>query len=166
MVKHLLLIRHGQAEPYSPVIRDQERELTSTGVTEASRMGKFIHTKQVFPVHIIASSARRTIATAALLAAQLGYDESKIRIEPVLYESSMRSLIAVVNQLEEAFEQVMIVSHNPTLTYLAEYLTHEEIGNLPTCGAVFIRFDNQKWAEVSGNTGKLVWYEYPGKNTA
>lgn len=164
MVKHLLLIRHAQAEAYSPVLRDQDRDLTSAGIMEASRIGKLVQSKRVLPSVILASPARRAIATAELLAAQLGFNESKIKVEPALYESSMRNLIAVVNQLDEQLGQVIIVSHNPTLTYLAEYLTHEEIGNLPTCGVVNIQFENLKWVEVSGKTGKLVWFEYPGKN--
>jgi phosphohistidine phosphatase len=163
MVKSLVLVRHAQAEPYSPVIKDEERELTATGVADASRMGKHLHTLQVIPDLIVASPAYRTITTAQLLAEQLGYETSKIRTETTLYESSMRNLMAVVNELDERYLQVMIVSHNPTLTYLAEYLTHAEIGTVPTCGSVQIRFDNIFWQQVSGNTGKLVWFEYPGK---
>jgi phosphohistidine phosphatase len=163
MVKSLILVRHAQSEPYSPVIKDEERELTATGVADASRMGKHLQSLQVNPDMIVASPAYRTITTAQLLAEQLGYDLSTIKIEPTLYESSMRNLMAVVNGLNEKHEQVMIVSHNPTLTYLAEYITHAEIGTLPTCGSVHIQFENLPWNQVSGNTGKLVWFEYPGK---
>lgn len=163
MVKSLILVRHAQAEPYSPVIKDEERELTATGVADASRMGKHLLSLQVVPDLIIASPAFRTSTTAQLLAEQLGYDLPNIQTESTLYESSMRNLIGVVNQLSEKHLQVMIVSHNPTLTYLAEYLTHAEIGTLPTCGAVNIQFENLSWQQVSGNTGKLLWFEYPGK---
>src|SRR5688572_16463610 len=120
MVKSLVLVRHAQAEPYSPAIKDEERELTATGVADASRMGKYLLSLLVSPDLIVASPAHRTTTTAHLLAEQLGYDSSKIHIEPTLYESSMRNLMAVVNGLDEKYSQVMIVSHNPTLTYLAE----------------------------------------------
>jgi phosphohistidine phosphatase len=163
MVKSLVLVRHAQAEPYSPVIKDEERELTATGVADASRMGKHLQALEVKPDLIVASPAYRTTTTAQLLAEQLGYDLSNIRIEPTLYESSMRNLMAVINGLQEKNGQVMVVSHNPTLTYFAEYLTHAEIGTLPTCGSVLIQFENTPWNAVSGNTGKLVWFEYPGK---
>ncbi|QHT70526.1 histidine phosphatase family protein [Rhodocytophaga rosea] len=163
MVKSLVLVRHAQAEPYSPVIKDEERELTATGVADASRMGKHLQSLQVKPDLIVASPAYRTTTTAQLLAEQLGYNLSNIKIEPTLYESSMRNLMAVVNQLSETYTQVMIISHNPTLTYLAEYLTHAEIGTVPTCGSLQIQFENISWQQVSGNTGKLVWFEFPGK---
>lgn len=163
MIKSLVLVRHAQAEPYSPVIKDEERELTATGVADASRMGKYLLSLHVVPNLIIASPAHRTSTTAQLLAEQLGYTLSDIQIEPTLYESSMRNLIGVVNQLSEKLSQVMIVSHNPNLTYLAEYLTQAEIGTLPTCGVVNIGFEDISWNQVSGNTGKLLWFEYPGK---
>lgn len=163
MVKHLLLVRHAQAEPYSPVIKDEERELTATGVADASRMGKHFQTLQVLPQLIISSPAYRTTTTAQLLAEQLNYEIDKIATEPTLYESSMRNLMAVVNQLNEENKCVIIVSHNPTITYLAEYLTREEIGTIPPCGSVNIRLEGISWQEVSANTGKLVWFEYPGK---
>ena len=164
MIKHLLLVRHAQAEPYSPVVKDEERELTATGVADASRMGKHFQTLQVAPQLIISSPAYRTITTAQLLAEQLNYQIDKIKIESTLFESSMRNLMAVVNQLNETNDFVLIVSHNPTLTYLAEYLTREEIGTLPPCGSVNIRFENIAWQEISSNCGKLVWFEYPGKH--
>jgi phosphohistidine phosphatase len=164
MVKHLLLVRHAQAEPYSPVIKDEERELTATGVADASRMGKYFQTLQVVPQLIVSSPAYRTTSTAQLLAEQLNYETDKIKTEATLYESSMRNLMAVVNQLDEKNDYVMIVSHNPTITYLAEYLTREEIGTIPPCGSVNIRFEDITWQEISANTGKLAWFEYPGKH--
>jgi len=164
MVKNLILVRHAQAEPYSPVIKDEERELTATGVADASRMGIQLKNLHVSPQLVVSSPAHRTVTTAQLLAEQLNYDLDSIKIEPTLYESSMRNLMAVVNGLNEKYSVVIIVSHNPNLTYLAEYLTQEIIGNLPTGGTVNIQFEEITWAEVSGGNGKLIWFEYPGKN--
>ena len=164
MVKHLILVRHAQAEPYSPAVVDEERELTATGVADASRMGFKLKSLLVLPEIIICSPAYRTVSTAQLLAEQVGYARDKINTEPSLYESSMRNLMSVITSLPEKYTQVLIVSHNPNLTYLAEYLTQDEIGTLPTCGCVNIKLEDKKWAELSSGSGSLVWFEYPGKN--
>lgn len=165
MVKHLLLVRHAQAEPPTSAQRDFERELTATGIVEACRIGKHLAGLHITPRLLITSSAHRALTTAQLLAEQLGYSPDNIRTEPLLYESSARHLMGVVNQLSEELDQVLIVSHNPTLTYVAEYLTHEEIGTLPTCGSVYIQFESLTWEQVTGDSGKIVWFDYPGKNS-
>jgi phosphohistidine phosphatase len=164
MIKSLILVRHAQAEPYSPSVVDEERELTAIGVADASRMGVRLKSLQVSPDVIICSPAFRTTTTAHLIAEQIGYDGNKIKNESSLYESSMRNLMTVITSLPESYNQVMIVSHNPNLTYLAEYLTQDEIGTLPTCGCVNIRLENKTWSELSGGSGSLVWFQYPGKD--
>ncbi|MDO1448694.1 histidine phosphatase family protein [Rhodocytophaga aerolata] len=164
MVKHLILLRHAQAEPYSPAVVDEERELTGTGIADASRMGVKLKSLQVCPEILICSPANRTVTTAQLIAEQVGYEREKIKTDPSLYETSMRNLMSVITSLPESLSQVLIVSHNPNLTYLAEYLTQDEIGTLPTCGCVNIKLVDKTWAELSGGSGSLVWFEYPGKN--
>ncbi len=165
MVKNLILVRHAQAEPYSPAVKDEERELTSSGLADASRLGIKLKSLQVNPQLIMSSPAYRTVTTAQLLAEQLNYEQDKIKIEPTLYESAMRHLMSAVNGLSEKHSTVIIVSHNPNITYMAEYLTQEIIGTLPTGGAVNIQFEDRTWTEISGASGKLLWFEYPGKNS-
>ena len=79
-----------------------------------------------------------------------------------IYEASPRTLLKLVNELSPDQKEVMLVGHNPTFTYLAEYLTKEEIGNMPTCSCVKIKFFNE-WNEVSEGTGDLLWFEYHKK---
>jgi phosphohistidine phosphatase len=100
-----------------------------------------------------------------LLAERMGFDPNAIRQEPDLYEASVRNLLSIINGLEETHGSVMLVGHNPAATYLAEFLTRAEIGLLPTGGVVYMTFEGQQWAEVTGQSGKLVWFEYPDKAT-
>jgi hypothetical protein len=56
----------------------------------------------------------------------------------------------------------MLVGHNPAATYLAEFLTRAEIWLVaPTGGVVYMTFEGQKWAEVTGSVGQIGWFEYP-----
>lgn len=163
MTKHLFLVRHAQAETSSPMSKDFDRMLTPTGMAEAMKMGERLVQMEVRPSLIVTSPALRCADTAGLLAERLGYDTNAVREEPDLFEASVRNLLSVINGLEEKHERVMLVGHNPAATYLAEFLTREEIGSLPTGAVVYMTFEGQQWAEVTGQSAKLVWFEYPDK---
>ena len=165
MTKHFFLIRHAQAETSSHMSKDFELMLTPPGMGEAMKMGDRLVQLGVRPSLIVTSPALRCADTAKLLAARMGYDTNAVRQEPDLYEASVRNLLSVINGLEETHERVMLVGHNPAATYLAEFLTRAEIGSLPTGGTVYMTFEGQKWSEVTGQSAKLVWFEYPDKPT-
>lgn len=165
MTKHLYLMRHAQAETSSPMSKDFDRMLTPTGMAESTKMGERLAGLQVRPSLIITSPASRCARTAELLAERMGYDTDAVLQEPELFEASVRALLAVISRIEESHTAVMVVGHNPAATYLAEYLTRSEIGSMPTGGVVKIQFDGQKWSEVTGQSGQLIWFDYPEKNT-
>lgn len=161
MKKNLYLLRHARANERMSDQTDFDRELNSTGLQNATRMGlNFLNKKTQFDI-IISSSAVRAISTASLVAEQIKYDTSRIHQNQEIYEASTRTLLQVVNQLKEEWQNVLIVGHNPSITYLAEYITKSEIGDLTTCGVALIEFDTMKWEEISESTGHLISYEYP-----
>ena len=161
MSKQLLLVRHAQAEAPNTVQKDFDRELNATGYAEALRMGKCLAEKSVRPDAVYASPSRRTTTTAQLMAEQLGFPFDRVVFEEGIYEGSVRNLMQVINGLAETHACVMLIGHNPHVSYLAEYLTHREIGTLPTGGVVAVTFSDQTWAALSSNTGQLAWYEHP-----
>lgn len=161
MKKNLYLLRHALASEKSGDQHDIDRSLTSTGLQNATRMGiNFLNKKNQFDI-IISSPAVRAMSTASLIAEQMKSDPLKIHLNQEVYEASTRTLLQVINQLKEDWQSVLIVGHNPSLTYLAEYITKSEIGNITTCGVAHIEFENLKWEEISESTGHLVSYEYP-----
>jgi phosphohistidine phosphatase len=159
-MKTLILVRHAEA---SEGMSDKNRSLTSGGMIDAARMGKHLAPKLAGVQSLIASPAERTVMTSQVLAEQIGFDFDKLQTIDELYEGSPRHYLAVVNGLSESMTTVMIVGHNPTITYLAEYLSHEELGNIPTCGIVGITFEGITWGQVSGRLGKLAFYDSPDK---
>ena len=166
MRKQLILVRHAQAEPANHVQKDIDLELNTSGFSEASRMGKYLSGKPLETGAIqldavFSSPAARARLTAQLLTEQLGFEYDNVVIDPEIYEASVRKLMQIINSLSETYRTVMIVGHNPHLSYLAEFLTHREIGTLPTCGVVAIAFNDQPWAAIASATGELVWFEHP-----
>jgi phosphohistidine phosphatase len=160
-MKTLFLVRHAEATYGS--VTDKQRSLSSGGMIDAARMGKHCSAKLAGVQYLIASPAERTLMTAQVLSEQIGFDFGKVHLAEDLYEGSPRNYLATVNTIPEGYDQVMMIGHNPSITYLAEYLSHAQIGDMPTCGIVAIQFSDLKWTEVSGRTGKLLFFNSPDK---
>lgn len=154
----LYLVRHAKTEEGSRDMRDFDRELTSRGMQDATRLGKYYATKEIIPDQILSSDAARARATAELIASQMGYELSRIHLNHEIYEASVRTLFQLVTQLKDEWESVMIVGHNPVMNYLAEYLSGAEIGHMYTGSIACISFETKTWAEVSQNSGTLDEY--------
>lgn len=163
MVKNLFLVRHAKSDWSNSGQKDFDRELNSRGVNDAPRMGRKLYELNVKPELIISSPAARAKLTAEYISEQLQYDTEKILFNEEVYEASVRSLLAVINDIPDHYNKVMMVGHNPAFTYIAESLTKQPIDNIPTCGIVNIEFTVDSWKEVSGGTGNLKWFIYPKK---
>lgn len=160
MNKQLFLVRHAEADSTNFDIKDIERPLTSDGEIDASKLGKTMAELLGTPDLILSSTAVRTRATTALIAEQLGYDPVNVDFLDDLYESSTRILLRVVNEIDEKHNKVVIVAHNPAITYLAEYVTGAVIGNVAPAGLVQLQYDGA-WAEISQDNATLVKYHKP-----
>ena len=159
--KHLFLLRHARTLERSGDELDINRELSSIGLQNSTRMGmNFLKHKYQFD-QIISSPARRALVTSGLIAEQLKIDTASIFINEDIYEASTRTLMNVVNHLKDSWKRVLIVGHNPAISYLGEYLSDAEIGAMTTCGVLYIKFDINSWAQVSEGNGQMISYEHP-----
>lgn len=161
MVKNLFLVRHAEAAEANANQRDFERELTPKGYRDAPRVGRYLFEKQFQPNIIWSSNAQRAIATSELMAEQLKFDPHRIKTSEDIYHASVRSLLQLITEQKNSHDQVLVVGHNPAMTYLAEYLTGEEIGDMLPCSVVHITFDVEHWMEVSQDSGNLEAYLIP-----
>jgi len=161
MSKHLYLLRHAQTLDKRQDETDFDRQLTSIGSQNSTRMGRNLKQKEILPDIILSSPAVRAQATAEHVAEQIAYDPFKIHYNHEIYNASVRTFLEVVNNMKKEWESVLIVGHNPSITYLAEYITGEAIGNMSTCGLVHIEFEQDDWALMTEGTGIFKWYEYP-----
>jgi phosphohistidine phosphatase len=161
MVKNLFLVRHAKSDWSVGGQKDFDRALNGRGLSDAPKMGRKLYDLGVKPDLIMSSPAERAKLTSQLIAEQLKYDPDKIAFDPEIYEASVRSLLNVINAIDDRYNNVIIFGHNPTFTYIAESLTKKEIGNIPTCGAVHIEFNIKSWKEVSAGTGNMKSFTYP-----
>jgi len=155
------LIRHAEAEEREKGEKDIDRGLTSEGIQNATRTGYFFQQNGIQPDILISSPARRTRATAILIAEQMKYETNQIHFNDDLYEASVRNLMQAINNLKSSWSNVFIVGHNPSITYIAEYLTNSESGSVAPGGFVKIQFSFDDWAKVSEATGDLIEVKDP-----
>ncbi|MFC2124919.1 histidine phosphatase family protein [Bacteroidota bacterium] len=165
MIKSLLLIRHAQAKTKEPGEKDIDRSLNEAGVMESLRIGRYLSKEEVNIEQIMTSHARRAFETATLISESLKLDPNKITELEDLYEASARTLLDRINQFEESFCCVVLIGHNPALTFLGEYLSSQPIGFLPPGGLIWLAFEDMSWENVEKETAFLKGTIYPEQLT-
>lgn len=161
MTKTLYLVRHAKTEQESPDGRDFSRELKSRGLRDSTIIGNKLKEEGVNLDMVITSTAARAQATADILATHIGYGNEAIHQNDELYMASVRTFLQIVNQLKNEWNEVMLVGHNPAITYLGEFLTGADLGYMPTGAVVSVEFDIDDWSLVSKSTGKVIMYLTP-----
>ncbi|MEO5599727.1 MAG: phosphohistidine phosphatase SixA [Cyclobacteriaceae bacterium] len=161
MAKHLYLFRHAEAAGKESRQEDRNRELSQAGVKDSLHMGAWFQDQNIKFDAIISSSAMRAEQTAMLAVEAMKLEKSKIILEDVLYEASLKVFLDYLNNIEDAYQHVLCVGHNPVISYLAEYLTKAEMGEMVAGSVAIIKFEFPTWKKVSENTGELVQYVTP-----
>jgi len=161
MPRYLHLMRHTQSAEKQIGQRDETRELTPEGVKQALLIGNYLFQQKISPDCILCSPAERAKATANLVSDALRLDPEKVIPQEELYDASTRTFFQFVCGLEDYRSTVVCVAHNPAISYLAEYLTGAEIGDMVPGGLAIIRFNISSWKEVSQGNGELENYITP-----
>lgn len=161
MAKHLYLLRHAEAAAKESRQDDKNRELTQAGIKDSLHMGAWFREQKVEFDLIVSSSAFRAEQTASLTAEGMKLEHPRILLEDVLYDASVRQFLDYINNIEDAYSNVLVVGHNPAISYLAEYLTKGDIGDMPSGALAITLFDFPSWKSVTENSGQLVTYIAP-----
>jgi phosphohistidine phosphatase len=161
MSRLLYLMRHAQSADKQPGQADNERELTLKGMQDATQIGRHLYSEKIIPKFILSSTAIRAKTTAQLVSDVWKYETEKIQLEEELYEASVRTFLQLVKQLDDSIDSIMCVGHNPAISYLAEYLTKAEIGDMSPGSLVIIQFQTKSWNDSNEGTGALTTFITP-----
>lgn len=133
-MKILAILRHGEAEPFIGSGGDAQRALTNNGQLMSRAAGNTI--KTLFDQHggleaIYHSPFLRTTETAAAVHEVLaGPSDQSCRIEATDALLGDNKVKRVCDWLDTVSEQrVLLVSHQPLVSYLLSYLLQGESGN-------------------------------------
>ena len=150
----LILLRHAKAEPHGAVEGDHGRRLTDRGRRNAGLMGRFLERAELLPDLVVSSTAARAQETAEL-AIEGGDFEVELRESRVLYDSSIERTLGVLREIEDDFETVMLVGHEPTWSELASALVGGARLRLPTAGVVVLDLEIDSWSEIAPGQATL-----------
>lgn len=159
--KKLYIIRHAKSSWDSPTLKDFDRPLNERGLNDASIMGRRLLSRNIVPDAIISSEANRARTTARLIAKEINFPEANIQFTKEIYNASIKDMLKLINQIDDQYQTVFLVGHNPTFTELAEYISDDAYGTLPTCGIIGLELTVNQWAIVSGGCGQEIYNDYP-----
>jgi phosphohistidine phosphatase len=162
----LSLIRHAKSSWDYPELGDFERPLNARGRRDAPEMARRLAVELERPLRLVSSPALRAITTAQIFADTLGLKLADIRIEPRIYDATLGTLLHLVNSLDDGDPHVVLFGHNPGFTDLAQLFADPPFGEMPTCGALTLRFEAPLWREVAPRSGVVIRYRCPKQGDA
>lgn len=157
-MKTLYLLRHAKSS-WNENTDDHQRKLKKRGVEDAKLMAAEISKVLPPPEIIVSSDAERAQSTAKIFSQAWKLPEEKFVLENQLYEFQGGAVLKYIKNLDEQFKHVMLVGHNYAFTAVVNFLSQENIEELPTCGFIAIKFDTDKWREIS--RGKVAYKLFP-----
>ena len=163
MVKSLIIIRHALSLNEQPGMKDVERTLSVAGIQDASKIGKYLKIKNIIPEQIHSSHALRAVGTAQIIAEQIGIKNDRIIINEELYQASVRILLKIINQLDEKINNLILIGHNPSVSYLCEYLSGNDIRPITPAGICILNFENTAWKGIDKGFGALIEQKDPSE---
>jgi phosphohistidine phosphatase len=161
MSKTLYLVRHAKSSWKHSGLSDSERPLNKRGKHDAPMMGKVLREKNEIPELIISSPAKRTLSTAKHYAKELGYEMKKIKTDNSLYFGDVNDYLVLLEGIDDKFNNVMLFTHNPGITYFVNYISGSNIENIPTAGTAKIDLNITSWREIINTQGKLNFFIFP-----
>jgi phosphohistidine phosphatase len=162
MKRTLILVRHAKSSWDGIDLPDMERPLADRGKRDAPMIGKRLAKQQAKPDLILSSPARRALATAQIIAKELGYKTKDIAVDDRLYASQPETLLAVIGELNDKLKCVMLFGHNPEFSELAHRLS-SDITLLPTCAFAQFTFETKSWSTIGDVQPANVILDYPKK---
>ena len=160
-MRKLILLRHAKSSWKDTSLDDFDRPLNRRGKKDAPIMADKLSMRKIKINLIISSPAKRTAETAKIFANILGY-QSEIIFNDKLYEASYKEILKVINLIDDKYQNVLLVCHNPGITDLANYISNYFIENISTSGIVGLSTNNS-WKNINENGCTLLFYDYPQK---
>lgn len=147
-MKTLFLVRHSNASRDDSIIEDIKRPLAPKGILRAEKAGEIIRKSFPAPDLILSSHALRAFSTALILAKTIPLPLEKIEKNRFIYRCHHTYLSELIDCLDDGYSCVMIVGHNPAITFTAAQLLQKETDFLLPCSFAWIQFDTTSWSVI------------------
>ncbi|GAB1330417.1 SixA phosphatase family protein [Streptomyces sennicomposti] len=166
--RRIVLFRHAKAD--WPQVTDHERPLAERGRQDAPVAGRKLADSGVSFDLALCSTATRTRETWKLAVHELPHRPRTV-YEERIYEASPGELIAVLNEIPDDVQNVILIGHNPGMQGLTEVLAGSAEGDarermsgrgFPTAAFAVLTFDGS-WKTLEPGTATLSDYWAPSK---
>lgn len=157
-MKKLIFVRHAKSSWDDFKVQDFDRNLNERGFSDGPLMASHLQHKGFAPDVIITSAALRAKTTAHFFSdsGQIPTIEKKelYHAPPDVYEE-------IFVDLDDVYDCVMMVGHNPGITYIANNIQPGITHNVPTCGIIVAHSTAASWDKVCWQNLKIDTYFYP-----
>ncbi|MDA9708788.1 histidine phosphatase family protein [Alphaproteobacteria bacterium] len=159
-MKNLFLLRHCEAYHFEENKSDHEKQLNENGRKSARLLKNWFEKNDIILDYILTSSANRTLTTANIIFSNY---ENKIYQKKGLYLCDFKEILKEIKLLDNNFNSVVIVGHEPSISESLKFLTSYCRPDLeyvakslyPTGGLSVINFNVTNWNKIDEKTGIL-----------
>jgi phosphohistidine phosphatase len=118
MERRLYLLRHAEAEPWSPLGNDFSRPLNAAGKRHANAVADWAMQNLDLPDTVLCSPARRTRETLAPLLAKWPRALATTDYVDSMYGASLDMLLTLAAEAFNYSQRLLMVGHNPGIQAL------------------------------------------------
>ncbi len=159
-MKRLILMRHAEAQPAHIVKIDRERALSGAGMKQMDVMGQKLHQKLLGVDYVMCSNAKRARQTFEGIKKHLPATIA-ISFEDRLYGATAHFIIDRLRRIDDRYENVLIVGHNPALQQFLSAVTEANPFPKPlhffeTCSVAFFESQDYTWFDLHFSSLRLT----------
>lgn len=155
MTKTLLIMRHAKSDWNNNRLDDHARPLNKRGKQDAPHMGKLLKDEDLTPDLIITSTAERALTTAELVALACDFEGELVTTRD-FYHADPATYLELLQGVDDQYNRVMIVGHNPGMEELVADLTGEA-EHFTTANIAHVELPITSWSQLNEDTtGNLL----------
>jgi phosphohistidine phosphatase len=163
----LYLLRHAKSSWDDPELGDFDRPLNKRGYKAAPAVGNAMKRRGIKPELVLCSSAKRTLETWNLVAAELDC-KPELRELHGIYLATPLQLLRQIRETPDEVSSLLLVGHNPGLELLAIALAgpesdqaalNEMSKKYPTAALASFEVELESWRDLT--TARLMDFMKP-----
>jgi phosphohistidine phosphatase len=149
ITRSISLLRHAKSDWEKSGLDDHDRPLNARGRRSAPLVAKYIEQHEIGIDVILASTALRAQQTLDLLIATWKGRPPTIFSTQNLYLATPQVILREISKLDDQWNSVLVIGHNPGLADLASRLAETSLEYPTACLAVFC-LELSSWTQLTG----------------
>lgn len=163
-MQQLYLLRHAEAEPWSPLANDFSRPLSAKGKCHAQALSVWAAQHLALPDTVLCSPSKRTRETLAPLLAKWPQLLATTDYVDSIYGASLDMLLTLAEDAFSYSQRLLMVGHNPGIGELVANVLHAgnvvEMRTMATGTLAVIEFPGGfKSTSANGNLLEMIRHE-------